>query len=70
MAEWESLRAAVPDGKTGATPLAVLDVHKPFLCDIGFNPVPMCEHCQEGGYDGDSVKWECETYAVIREGLT
>lgn len=67
--EWEALRNAVPTGKAGAALLKVLGIHKPFLSDFGFNPVPMCEHCQEGGYDGDCVEWPCETYTTIRDTL-
>lgn len=69
VAEWDAFRAALPAGKAGAALLKVLDIHKPYLSDFGFKPVPMCEHCLEGGYDGDSVEWPCETYTTIRDVL-
>lgn len=71
LAEWEQLRARIPETPEGLTLRALLDEHKPYLNSLGFyfSP-PACEHCDQiGGYEREGVDWPCPNYEIIKEGL-
>lgn len=71
LAEWEQLRARIPETQEGLTLRALLDEHKPYL-DGSLAHVKglACEHCDQiGGWEREGVEWECANYAIIKEGM-
>lgn len=71
LAEWEQLRARIPETPEGLTLRALLDTHKPYL-DSGYAHVkgPACDHCDQiGGPEREGVDWPCPNYEIIKEGM-
>lgn len=71
LAEWEQLRARLPETPEGLTLRALLDEHKPYL-DSSLAAVkgPACEHCDQiGGWEREGVEWPCANYEIIKEGM-
>lgn len=66
-AEWEAIRAGVPEGPAGAALTAVLELHSPELGED--SDVPNCASCMEGYHDVEQTEWPCSTYEVIRDSL-
>jgi hypothetical protein len=67
-AEWEQLRERMSTTPEGLTLRELLDTHKPYLGEYSYRTV--CEHCFESSYDIEHVEWPCESYAIIKEGMS
>lgn len=71
LAEWEQLRARIPETPEGLTLRALLDEHKPYLdSSLAHVKGTACEHCDQiGGWEREGVEWACTTYEIIKEGM-
>lgn len=67
MVEWEDVCARAQNSPLADLLFALLDLHKPYAC---FGSAPCCEDCMSGSYEAEAVDWPCETYTIIRDGLT
>lgn len=61
LAEWEQLRARIPETPEGLTLRALLDEHKPYLdSSLAHVKGTACEHCDQiGGWGRKGVDWPC-----------
>lgn len=71
LAEWEQLRARIPETPEGLTLRALLDEHEPYLdSSLAHVKGPACEHCDQiGGWEREGVEWPCANYEIIKEGM-